>query len=478
MLRMLGQSEYGLFGTANSFIGYLSILSFGIGGAYIRFNAQARAAHDEVGERKLNGMFLTIYSVLSLLVLIGGIIFIYCVGFIVKDTFTPQELLELRLIMFNLTLNTIVSFVFNVVMMALQAYERFICIRVCLLLAGIMTPVANIIVMMSGGKAVALSTVSLIISTLMYVFFFFYARFKINMKFVFRGFNKSLMREVFIFSGFLFLNSVTDQLTFSTDNIVLGAVGGTAVVAVYSIGANFKGYFMNFSSSISSVFAPQVNRIVATNGEQKELDNIFIKIGRIQFLVVSLILIGYVCIGQDFISIWAGPDYKDAFWIGLLLMVAIFVPCFQNVGIEIQKAKNMHKARSIIYLVVAIVNVGLTIPFSMMFGGIGAALATTICMFMGTVVFMNFYYYKYVNLDIKRFWISIAKMLPGMIPVCIVGGIINQMYVLDSYLKILIAAIVIMLIYCLSVWFLSLNSYEKDMFSKPVKKLINKFKRG
>ena len=42
MLRMMGQGEYGLYGTANSFVSYLSVLSFGIGGAYIRFNARYR----------------------------------------------------------------------------------------------------------------------------------------------------------------------------------------------------------------------------------------------------------------------------------------------------------------------------------------------------------------------------------------------------------------------------------------------------
>ena len=57
MLRMMGQSEYGLYGTASSFISYLSVLSFGIGGAYIRFNAKARATGDREEERRLNGMF-------------------------------------------------------------------------------------------------------------------------------------------------------------------------------------------------------------------------------------------------------------------------------------------------------------------------------------------------------------------------------------------------------------------------------------
>ena len=36
-LNMLGQSEYGLIATANSLTSYLSLLSMGIGGSYIRF---------------------------------------------------------------------------------------------------------------------------------------------------------------------------------------------------------------------------------------------------------------------------------------------------------------------------------------------------------------------------------------------------------------------------------------------------------
>ena len=47
MLRVMGQSEYGIYGTANSFISYLSVLSMGVGGAYIRFNAKCRVNNDK-----------------------------------------------------------------------------------------------------------------------------------------------------------------------------------------------------------------------------------------------------------------------------------------------------------------------------------------------------------------------------------------------------------------------------------------------
>ena len=114
MLRMMGQSEYGLYGTASSLISYLSVLSFGVGGAYVRFNAKARATGDREEERKLNGMFLSVFTVLSLLVLIVGLIFIVLAGQLVKETFTSQELFKLRIIMLILILNMMVTFICNV----------------------------------------------------------------------------------------------------------------------------------------------------------------------------------------------------------------------------------------------------------------------------------------------------------------------------------------------------------------------------
>lgn len=476
MLRVMGQSEYGLYSTAASFISYLSVLNFGIGGAYIRFNARARATGDKNEERSLNGMFLTIFSVLSVLVLIGGLLFVILAGRLVENTFSSQELFKLRVIMIILTVNMMVSFICNVFMMALQAYERFFYIRMVLIIAGIVQPIVNIFALQLGGRSITITTISLTISTLSYLAMFIYARHAICFEVTFKGFQKDVLKELFVFSGFLFLNSITDQITFSTDNIVLSSLHGTSAVAVYNIGASFKGYFQNFSSSISSVFSPQVNNIVAKNGSMRELDEIFVRVGRIQFYVVSLIILGYCSIGKGFIRIWAGEEYGDAFYIGLLLMIAVFVPAFQNVGLEIQKAKNMHKARSIAYFLIALINVLLTIPFSIWWEGIGAALATTICMFFGTVIFMNYYYAKYIKLDIIAFWKSIFSILRGYILPIIVGIIVNRFFPSDSFLDVLISASIIVVVFIGSIWKFSMNKYEQNLVLSPIKSVLNKIK--
>ena len=471
MLRMMGQSEYGLFGTANSFISYLSILSFGVGGAYIRFNARCRATGDKDEEARLNGMFLSVFSFLSVLVLVGGTLCIVFVDKLVGNTFTVNEIYKLRVILFVLTLNTMATFIFNVVMMALMAYEKFIAIRLTTLIAGVVTPLCNVIALKIGGRAITITVLSTVIGISCMLFYLFYAKRVIAMRFSFRGFQFSLLTEIFTFSGFLFLNSITDQITFSTDNIILGATLGTSAVAVYTVGSNFKNYFQQFSSAISGVFAPKINMLVAQKQGISALDDVFIRVGRIQFYMIALIIIGYISIGQDFVRLWAGNDYGDAFYIGLLLMLSVCIPSFQNVGLEIQKAMNMHKARSIVYFFIALTNVLLTIPFSRMWGGIGAALATALCMILGYSIFMNWHYSSRLGLNIKKFWLSIAQILPGCVPPIIVGWFIHQFWSLNSFLSILAAALIISTVFLCSVWKFSMNSYEHDLFSAPIRKV-------
>lgn len=480
MLSILGQSEYGLYGTAGQFTSYLSLLNFGISGAYIKYNIDMRAQNDKEGEAKLNGMFFILYSVISFLTVVVGIGMMAASDYVFQDSFTSAELIEFKKVMICIILNMIVTLMFNTIAMALIAYEKFIFIRCCLIFSGIISPIANLCALYFWqATAFAIAFTTVVISFLTYIFYFIYAKKKLRIQFRFRNFDMKIVKGVFIFSSFLLLNSITDMITNSTDTVILGAVSGTVAAAVYTIGSTFKGYFLAFSTSVSNVFAPQVNQIVSEKRGDEPLNEIFIRIGRVQFLIVSLILIGYIFIGQQFINTWAGPDYSGSYIIGLMLLIAVFVPSFQNVGLEIQKAKNLHKVRSITYLAIAVLNVIITIPLSMKYGGAGAAFATMICMLGGNFIFMNIYYHKRIGLNILHFWKSILSIVPSFIPTIIVGILLNCFYTIDSYSSLLLAVLILVVVYCVSVWFFGMNSYEKNLISSPFKKIIKKiFHRG
>src|SRR5690554_5413753 len=77
MIRLLGQSEYGLYNLAASVIAYLGILNFGFGSTYIRYYSRFKVNKDEEGIAKLNGMFLIIFSVIAVVALFAGFTLAY-----------------------------------------------------------------------------------------------------------------------------------------------------------------------------------------------------------------------------------------------------------------------------------------------------------------------------------------------------------------------------------------------------------------
>ena len=65
MLRLLGESNYGLLQLAVSTMSSLSILSFGFGSSYMRFYSQYKADNDNNAISVLNGMFTIIFISVS-----------------------------------------------------------------------------------------------------------------------------------------------------------------------------------------------------------------------------------------------------------------------------------------------------------------------------------------------------------------------------------------------------------------------------
>ena len=99
MLRLLGQSEYGLYQLVNSVVSNLGILSFGFGTSYIRFYSRYKAQNDEYGLAKLNGMFLLVFSFISLICILCGIVMFLNAEAIFGDGLTLIELSKARILM-------------------------------------------------------------------------------------------------------------------------------------------------------------------------------------------------------------------------------------------------------------------------------------------------------------------------------------------------------------------------------------------
>ena len=70
MLKLLGETEHGLYALANSVIGYLSLLSFGFGSTILRYLSKYRAENDKAAIQRTFGFFLLLYGALAMLVML------------------------------------------------------------------------------------------------------------------------------------------------------------------------------------------------------------------------------------------------------------------------------------------------------------------------------------------------------------------------------------------------------------------------
>lgn len=97
MVRIMGQSEYGLYSLVSSIVAYLSILDLGLGNAIVVYVAKSIAKGDKKEEKKLNGMFIIVYSIIGIIVLVAGLILYFNIDNMFQNTMSVEELVKAKI---------------------------------------------------------------------------------------------------------------------------------------------------------------------------------------------------------------------------------------------------------------------------------------------------------------------------------------------------------------------------------------------
>ena len=216
---------------------------------------------------------------------------------------------------------------------------------------------------------------------------------------------------------------------------------------------------------------PKVTKMQENKASNKNFTDVFIQTGRIQYIVIALIITGFILFGQVFINWWAGDGYESAYIIACILMIPITIPLIQNIGLSILQAKNLYKYRTLIFLGISVVNVLISIPLTKWYSGLGAAIGTALSLLVGQGIVLNIYYHKKVKLDMVKFWKNIIKMTIPIIGVIIFGVLLNKIIVSNSIVILGFKIVVYSIVYCIVIWNFSMNNYEKGLVINAMKKL-------
>lgn len=410
-LKCLGQNEYGTYQMVNATISNLVILNMGFSFAYIKFYVQEKQKENpDIKISKLNGLYFLLFTLISILVLIVGSFIVLNKELFFSKSLTNQNVGLVTQLMIVMIINLAITFFSSVFDAHISANEQFKFQQTRQLLQTILFPLITIpLLVFWKSNALVIVIIQTFLSILVLFTNINFCLNKLSMKFTFYDLKFSMLKEIGMFSFFIFLNQVFNQINDTAPPLIIGSVLGSKQVAVYTIVNQLKSLFFSLSQSLTNVFIPKINKIVHTTNNGNELLCLMIKIGKIQILILGFFLGGFVLLGKYFLYLWLGNGFDTSYYLLLSILFLLLIPLSQNVGLEIQQARNKHMFRSIVLTIFAISNVFITMFMVSQQGLIGATSGYIISLILGYGCVMNLYYHFSMKLNMLVFWKSVLS---------------------------------------------------------------------
>lgn len=471
MIRILGQSEFGLYQLVQSVVNYLTLMNMGFSGAYIRFFSLAKAKQDEQEIANLNGLFMKIFLLISILCVAAGVALYFNIG-ILGDQLTAADYVIARKLLAILVINLAISFPSSMFTVYMSANERFVFQQLVNIGVNILIPAFTLPLLWLGYGSVGVVLVTLVLTILRLAVNAWYCLRKLKMKIHIRYFSRKFFMGLLGFTFFIFLSDVVDQLNTNVDKFLLGRILGTVSVAVYSVGFNLRYYYTIISWIIPEMFIPEANRIAIGEKDDNKLTEIFTRVGRYNNYILMLILTGFVLVGKPFIQLWVGDGYEEAYYVAFILMLSAYIPSVQTLGVNIQNAKDMHRMRSIIYFIIASINVVVSIFLIRKWGVTGACVGTLVAVLLGSGLFMNIYYHRKIKLNVIYFWREILRWTIPAGLLCTGTWFLMKNIAIGSWGSLFLFAMCYGIIYIALLWLIGFRKEEKAFIRETVSRML------
>ncbi len=475
LLRILGDTEYGIYKTVSSFANMLVLFEFGTGTVMTRnlTICFAKNADQNEIERNISTVW-TITNVLAGVILIASLGFFMALGGIYQNSMTAEQIHYGQYIFIFVTIHLILSFYSQTLGGVILAYEYYP-YRSVVSIAQLISRVILLVALLSKYKyaiLIAMVDAGIIMATT--AFSFYFCRKKCGVAFSFRQFDYGIFKQILPLSLAIFLQVIVNQANSNVDNFLIGIKLNPESVALYSVAMYVYSIFSSLTTIPISMYAPQVLKNVARGMRGKELTDSMVQPCRLVMLTGGGILFGFISAGHPFIELIYGKEYILAWSIALIIMVPMMVNMCNGVLINVLDALNKRMARSKVLIATTVINIILTIVWLNQWGVVGAAVATAVATVLGQIIIMNIYYAKVIGIHVLYLF---RRTFDGILPYQILGAVIALAlgsFINNVFLKFIISGIVFVVIFCTGYLCFGADEYEKKMLHS----ILNKFRTG
>lgn len=470
MIKTIGQGNYGLYTLSVSLIS-LFVMDFGLTAAVSRFISKYNSKGDQASINNLLGIVYKLFFIID--IIIGAVLIIaYFFIHVMYKELTLGEIETLKGIYLITASYSVISFPLLTLNGILNSYEKFIFQRGCDLIIRILNLALIIGALSMGYGLYTLVSINAFTGLANYMIKLIVIKKITPVKVNFFYHSKKMLKEILQFSIWSTVTTVAQRFIFNIMPSLLGMFAGSVSIAIFGTAATIEGFVYAFSTGMNGMFLPKVSRIVDKEEKSANILTLMVKVGRIQFVIIGLLFVGFLSLGRSFVSLWLNNDFKNAYYCAVLICIPSLIELPQHIAGITVIAVNKVKLQSYVYVAMAVLNIILSAILIRVIGEIGAALSICISYLFRTAA-MNVIYYKVLKIDVKSFFIQCFGKMGGAFLLTLISAVILAIvYPSGTWGLLFTQGVIVVGIYLCSMWFLALNRYEKDLFSTYFRKIL------
>jgi O-antigen/teichoic acid export membrane protein len=412
----LGNLAYGVWVIIGSLVSYMSLLDLGLRGAVTRYVSKGatQQRHDESSQAVSGALWIRLWICLAIIAV--GVL--CSLGFH-RIFVIPIDLQQPARIAVLLTAITVAMNlwcgVFGGVLVALHRYDMTSSVSIvqtCVRAAGI------VYLLRTGHGILTLAAWDLctwsISNTVLIVLCF---RVYPQLKVVFTRPDRATFLKLWNYSLYAFLINVAIQVTYYTDNMVVGAFLSPAAVTLYAIGGILITYARQIVSSMTTTFTPLASTFEA-EGSDDNLRRLLIHGTRAALIVSLPVEVALFFRGHTFIRLWMGDQYAQISGtvMQILLLSVVFGSATTTAG-GIVYGMGQHKRIAFWGIGEAAANLILSIILVRRIGVYGVAWGTAIPSVVIEVLFWPVFISRLVKIPVRTFlWETWFRPAVAIVP--------------------------------------------------------------
>jgi O-antigen/teichoic acid export membrane protein len=398
----LGNLAYGVWVIIMSLVAYMGLLDLGLRGAVTRFvsKGSAQENHEESSQAVSGALWIRLW--ISLAIIVAGLTLSAGFNriFIVPGALQQAARIALLITAVTVAINLWCG-VFAGVLVALHRYDLtsgVAIVQTCIRAAGI------ILLLRSGHSILALAIWDLCTSaaanTVTIILCF---RTYPQLKVVFGRPDRATLKKLWNYSFYAFLINVALQVTYYTDNLVVGAFLSPAAVTLYAIGGLLIGYSRQIVSSMTTTFTPLASTFEA-QGSYQNLRRLVIHGTRAALLVSLPIQAALFFRGHTFIRLWMGEQYaQPSGTVMQILLLSVVFSSANTTSAGIVYGLEKHKRIALWGMIESVANLSLSVILVRRIGIYGVAWGTTIPSVIMEIVFWPPYICKLLAMPVRTY---------------------------------------------------------------------------